>query len=560
MANSAIMLARNARRVALLAALGLLLPAVGCSGGDNAEESVPPPGSDAAPDTAEQDSGGAEAASDAAKDGPAIDSSDAKDAALPDQVSEQGGDAPEETVDASIDAITEPGLDADSADFGGDETGPCDQQPEICNGLDDNCNGTKDEGDPGGGIACSVPGKLGECAAGITHCANGAVKCISSQPPSQELCDGKDNDCDGQIDGLTTDSGGSCNTSKPGVCAAGTLTCEAGALVCKGSMQPSTESCNGLDDDCDGTVDNGFPGTGLPCVVPGQNPNTPCAQGQTNCFGGQNGCTQMVFPEAETCDGADNDCNGTIDDAGMVQGLTCSTGAPGICASGKTQCAGGKSTCVPDVQPGAVTETCNGKDDDCDGQTDDLADVKIECSTKYPGAQNVSTWACSTGACQVFSCTANHSDCDGALTNGCEVSSGTDIANCGGCGNVCSSSNGTAMCVVGKCQLQCNAGHGNCDGNADNGCEADLLTDTGHCGTCATVCPTQNGTALCKTGVCSVNNAPHTGTSLVAGGVVASSANYRVIMTLGQSPGGNATHSSANYMIVGGLVGATQKP
>jgi len=71
---------------------------------------------------------------------------------------------------------------------------------EVCNGIDDNCNGQVDEGNPGGGLACTVPGKLGACAAGQTACQQGSIVCNQTVFPTTEVCDGIDNDCNGQTD------------------------------------------------------------------------------------------------------------------------------------------------------------------------------------------------------------------------------------------------------------------------------------------------------------------------------------------------------------------------
>jgi len=70
---------------------------------------------------------------------------------------------------------------------------------DVCNGLDDDCDGSVDEGDPGGGIACST-GLSGVCAAGTTSCSNGAIVCNQNQQPSLEVCNGLDDDCDSQAD------------------------------------------------------------------------------------------------------------------------------------------------------------------------------------------------------------------------------------------------------------------------------------------------------------------------------------------------------------------------
>jgi hypothetical protein len=72
-------------------------------------------------------------------------------------------------------------------------------QPEICNGLDDNCNGLIDEGNPGGGAACST-GEAGVCAGGHEQCTAGGVICVRDLGPGPEACNGLDDDCDGTVD------------------------------------------------------------------------------------------------------------------------------------------------------------------------------------------------------------------------------------------------------------------------------------------------------------------------------------------------------------------------
>ena len=128
---------------------------------------------------------------------------------------------------------------------------------ELCNGKDDNCDGVIDEGNPGGGMACST-GNLGVCAAGTTSCSKGAIVCAQVTQPTAEVCDGKDNNCDGQIDEGNPGGGVACNTGKLGVCAAGVTACSQGAVTCQQSTMATAEVCgNGKDDDCNGQVDDG---------------------------------------------------------------------------------------------------------------------------------------------------------------------------------------------------------------------------------------------------------------------------------------------------------------
>ncbi len=73
---------------------------------------------------------------------------------------------------------------------------PC----EVCNGLDDDGDGRIDEGNPGGDQPCDVPVKLGVCRAGETACRNGIIVCVQITQPSAEVCDGLDNNCNGGTD------------------------------------------------------------------------------------------------------------------------------------------------------------------------------------------------------------------------------------------------------------------------------------------------------------------------------------------------------------------------
>jgi GH25 family lysozyme M1 (1,4-beta-N-acetylmuramidase) len=148
--------------------------------------------------------------------------------------------------------------------------------PEACDGKDNNCNGTVDEGNPGGGMSCST-NKLGVCAAGTINCMGGSLSCVQNKLPGPEVCNGLDDDCDGAIDDGNPGVGASCSTGSPGACAGGATACVAGEIVCVPGKQPSNEICNGVDDDCDGQVDEG------------------CAP-------------------AEVCNGLDDDGNGIADD------------------------------------------------------------------------------------------------------------------------------------------------------------------------------------------------------------------------------------------------------
>jgi hypothetical protein len=231
-------------------------------------------------------------------------------------------------------------VDGDLRCVGGQ--GPTD---EVCNGIDDDCDGAVDNL-PG---ACGT--SRGECRPGFWRCEGDLAVCEQAQGPRPEICDGKDNDCDGEIDEDPVDEDLRTPTacgSSVGICRPGILRCVGGGKHCEGAIEPEPETCNGLDDDCDGVVDNGVRPPG-PCPPPGLSPGAPvrgeCRPGLNVCVSSDMGarwaCVGGVGPEAETCDGKDNDCNGEIDDdapcpagRGCADGecvLRCTSGADDQC-------------------------------------------------------------------------------------------------------------------------------------------------------------------------------------------------------------------------------------
>lgn len=152
-------------------------------------------------------------------------------------------------------------------------------------------------------------------------------------PGMAESCNGIDDNCNGQIDeGFDQDNDGF--TSCAGDCN------DNNALVYPGAL----ELCNGSDEDCDNIIDEGFDQDG---------------DGVTVCAGDCDDTNPNVNPnQQEVCNGIDDNCNGTIDEGFDMDN------------DGYTICQGDCNDANSNVHPGA-TEVCNNIDDDCDGSTDE---------------------------------------------------------------------------------------------------------------------------------------------------------------------------------------------
>ena len=149
----------------------------------------------------------------------------------------------------------------------------------------------------------------GNCSKGVWNCyEDGGIACVGSVLPEPPVCDGTDHDCDGKLDAEIAVCQNQCGELNVKHCIAGVWE------VCNG-RQPTVEICNGKDDDCDGLIDNVVYTN--PFCYDGP-PNTigkgECRPGFYQCVNGVTHCAGEILPQAETCDLMDNDCNGIVDD------------------------------------------------------------------------------------------------------------------------------------------------------------------------------------------------------------------------------------------------------
>jgi hypothetical protein len=339
---------------------------------------------------------------------------------------------------------------------------------ELCNLEDDDCDGLIDEDFDTGG-SCSIG--VGECADdGVYVCSQDGLSAVCDAvpgSPTAEVCDGLDNDCDGIVDeDLTrpTECGiGACQSTGAETCSLGVW----GGDTCMPGT-PSPEICgNGVDDDCNGIIDD---------ADIDQDSYIAAECGGTDC----DDSNAAVHPGAEEiCNAVDDDCDGTID-----EGLTRST------ACGQGECAGntgfetctlgnwGDDTCDP--FEGAVTELCDNLDNDCDGLTDeDFTDLGETCSVGVGACYAIGVYVCSVThggtECNALpgqptgtddNCNLIDEDCDGIVDED-YVPYTTD------CGVGVCASTGQMVCVEGQLSDTCQAGTGStelCDA-IDNDCD-----------------------------------------------------------------------------------------
>ncbi|MCB9758554.1 MAG: FG-GAP repeat protein [Alphaproteobacteria bacterium] len=334
---------------------------------------------------------------------------------------------------------------------------------EVCNGVDDDCDGDTDEDDASDAstwYADADGDAYGDAASTTTACAqpsgfvsddtdcddaDGAVN-----PGATEVCNGVDDDCDGDTDeddasdastwyaDADGDSyGDAASTATACAQPSGYVSDDTDCDDGDAAVNPAaTEVCNGVDDDCDGDTDEDDASDASTWYADADGDTygdaastvTACAQ-PSGYVGDDTDCDDAdgaVNPAAtEVCNGVDDDCDGDTDEDDASDASTWYADADGDsygdAASTLTACAQpsgyvGDDTDCDDadaaVNPGA-TEVCNGVDDDCDGNTDE--DDASGASTWYADADGDSygdAASTATACAQPSGYVGDDTDCD----------------------------------------------------------------------------------------------------------------------------------------------------
>ncbi len=283
----------------------------------------------------------------------------------------------------------------------------CLAQAEQCNGLDEDCDGRIDESSTNG-PPLTRPCGQGTCP-GIETCdfaQFGGFGGCTAATPQTEVCDGLDNNCDGLRDGFQQ----ACSTMDPlppenfpiddprnnpgdasnspnakNICRPGAKICPANVgppnqfSACGGEVKPCNvptnneppapnpahpnpscfDACNGLDDDCDDNVDEDFQP---------QDCSDNCNAGVTTCLNGVLGCTLSPINGDASCNGIDDDCDGTIDEDFVCDDPPNCDCSDAFTCNGVQKCVAGVKVC--EGTP-ISSEICDCSDNNCNAQVDE---------------------------------------------------------------------------------------------------------------------------------------------------------------------------------------------
>jgi hypothetical protein len=372
--------------------------------------------------------------------------------------------------------------------------------------VETGCSGDKLEACYDGPAASA---DVGACKGGQRICVDGDYsECLGQVVPSEELCNRKDDDCDGTVDDVRGSA--ACDTALQGACREGTLECRDGIELCQPNNESQAEVCNAIDDDCDGETDEITDGACYPEETAGCTRDDlevwrchgRCATGRAACSTTRESCDGAVTPEQEQCTGnglaQDEDCDGEVDEACPCEAgamRDCYSGPDGtrgvgICLAGTQACAGSSwGLCQGQVMPGQEGCENPNNDDDCNDVEDDVPGLgtscvantkKGECRKGVFECDDQGRVGCRAGEPSDELCDQLDQDCDGDPTNGFDLNSDE---TCGSCDRACGRNE---VCCGGECidaeSLQGDAENcgacGTACGAGQYCCQADCLTMT----------------------------------------------------------------------------------
>ena len=366
----------------------------------------------------------------------------------------------------------------------------------------------------------------------VSAAATGATQCVNLQTDR--------NNC-GACDDVTNSK--ACSDGQ--ICLGGVpvVSCAPGLKQCNGTCVDTRNdpaNCGSCGKSCSATgsagpvCGNGLCGVSCPggeincggkCVDTFNDPNncgtgtaacgTACLTGQV-CVGG--GCTLRCPTGSVACGskcidplhdngncGANASCTGGVpcafgtacgSDAGVGQCLA-------TCAAGFSNCGGVcKDTQADPANCGACGNVCRPSAAFIcanDGQCAAGQLCRSGACTGGPGYPNAAAFcnAAAVSPCGLV-CAGTFADCDLKLDNGCETDLSSAPSHCGSCLNACpAADNANPSCASSACGISCRFNLGNCDGDATNGCEANVQNDAQNCGACGTAC--SGATPYCST-------------------------------------------------------------
>ena len=378
---------------------------------------------------------------------------------------------------------------------------------EVCNGQDDNCDGQTDEGIPD--APCSLSNAFGVCS-GVLQCQEHKPVCVGSMP-SKELCNGKDDNCNGAIDDKACDDGNPCTEDACNVSLGGCVFAQVDKPCDDGDVCTMSDTCHGGV--CKGDAvpcDDKDPCTVDSCASSGANPGClhklqsdgPCDDGDActggdHCIAGANAgqtlCVGVALADGLTCTDGDP-CTATADCVSgkcTVKTSVCDDGNPctdDACASnsGAAECKHMYNIAIcDDGNPCTIGDTCfagtcgglgKAKCDDLDPCTADTCDAASGgCKhTAQAGSSCTDNNICTTGdACAVLNgvglCQGTTLTCDDGnpcTSDDCNPAFGCEhafvVAGCDD-GDPCTQGD---KCITGQCvsgEYTC----GECVTNAD---------------------------------------------------------------------------------------------